>query len=502
MIAGLAACGAAGEGARAPQGAEIREAAGPLVCLVSVDGPLGLPVARANGFLLGNGKFAVTELAAVASPGATHVTLRFRDGTVCAAKEFGLADPALGLVLLKVGEPDQGDGGLALSTVPTTSGASDAVILGWRHGQDQVLVRARIYNGIASGDLANRLKVEPPKAAVGFYGVEGTRPDVLAGAPILDAEGGVAGVLLQIPGSERAIVVPAGALRNALLAAEPQLKPLAALPKPLWPAMPMPVGKPMAASDFASVMRTIKSKSRCPKCAGKGTISIERAIPGPSDGRGRRQIQTTIETQVCSNCSGEGVVCPDGLYALVVLVAEGAVWLQSAPDVEARVRDAASTGGRDLLGALARVGQRYRTACQRQLETDFGRMADQLPRGLVVYAQVQDTVQGPDGTYLMLTTFGPRTLLAVKADRLTPPVGPDGKRAAVPDVGEWVVLGGVGEGVATIGGRHPVLVRPFGWVPGPRLAGSTPTRPGRNPDSATPGAPEPKAPGMPTFFGL
>jgi len=176
IILGLLTLGALGEAARTPPPQEIREAAGPAVCLVSAEGPLGLQVARVNGFLLGGGKFVVTDLAAVAQPGVARVTLTFRDGSTSAVKEFGLADPAIGLVLLKVEEPKAGATGLSLSTVPTSSGPTDALLFGWKQSQDPNMVRVRIYSGITSGDLAARLKVDPPKTAVTFYGIEGLRP--------------------------------------------------------------------------------------------------------------------------------------------------------------------------------------------------------------------------------------------------------------------------------------------------------------------------------------
>jgi hypothetical protein len=105
----------------------------------------------------------------------------------------------------------------------------------------------------------------------------------------------------------------------------------------------------------------------------------------------------------------------------------------------------------------------------------------------------------------MLTVYGPRSLLAVKTDLLAPLASVDGKASAAPAApsrGEWVVIGGVAEGVASLGGRHPLLFRPFGWTAGPRLMNSTMPATGGGTDTTPTTPAPPKAAGAPSFFGL
>jgi len=80
----------------------VREKVSPGTCQVTVLNGWGVPVAYANGFLLGQGRFVLTDLGAVGQPGVSSVSLKFQNGPVATAKEFGLAHTATGLVALRV----------------------------------------------------------------------------------------------------------------------------------------------------------------------------------------------------------------------------------------------------------------------------------------------------------------------------------------------------------------------------------------------------------------
>jgi hypothetical protein len=135
-----------------------------------------------------------------------------------------------------------------------------------------------------------------------------------------------------------------------------------------------------------------------------------------------------------------------------------------------------------------------------QAGADLAKPGGEFPRGIVVYAQVRETLTAADGPYRLLAPFRSPALLAVKADLLAPPAGADGKPAgAQPAVGQWIVLGGAVEGVALLQNLKPLLVRPFGWVAGPQL--HAPPGPGRAPGPADEPPPK-KQPGEPDFFGL
>ena len=70
-----------------PQG--LRESAGPAVCRITVENAWGIPQAVVSGFLLGEGRFVVTDLGAVARRGAARASLLFSDGFQAEATEFG-----------------------------------------------------------------------------------------------------------------------------------------------------------------------------------------------------------------------------------------------------------------------------------------------------------------------------------------------------------------------------------------------------------------------------
>jgi hypothetical protein len=85
----LAACPSAAE----VDAGALRLNTEPAVCRVVVEGPLGLPIASASGFLMGKGGFVVTDLAAVAQPGAAKVTVEFGDGAKAEAATTILSAP-------------------------------------------------------------------------------------------------------------------------------------------------------------------------------------------------------------------------------------------------------------------------------------------------------------------------------------------------------------------------------------------------------------------------
>ena len=130
------------------------DAARPRVCLVTVIGPLGIPVSRVNGFVLGHGKFVVAELGAAAQPGVTSLSLQFPSGATSNVKEFAWADPSLGLVLLAVDPAKQESGGLELSAAATPTDTASAMLFGWKS--------ARIRRSSRSGRAAPSYRISSP----------------------------------------------------------------------------------------------------------------------------------------------------------------------------------------------------------------------------------------------------------------------------------------------------------------------------------------------------
>jgi len=129
----------------------LRKAAEPKVCLVQVDGPVGLPLARATGLLVGDGKLVVTDLATLAQPGMQKVRLRFGDGRTAEAKTFAVADPAMGLAVLRIEKPDPKFKGYGFSKAVVPEKGMTAVANGWKWGESLDLSVGTVAPGRAGG---------------------------------------------------------------------------------------------------------------------------------------------------------------------------------------------------------------------------------------------------------------------------------------------------------------------------------------------------------------
>jgi hypothetical protein len=475
-----------------------REAAATKVCLVTVQDQLGLPIAYATGFLLGEGKFVVTDLASVARPGVKDVVLRFRDGKTAKAQKFGMADPAIGLVALQIEPPLEGATGLTPASAPPTAEAPEVAVVGWRYAQELSLSLGRVGAGLAAADLATRLKTAAPKPDLTFLGFEGARPDVAGGAPVLDRAGEVVGVAIFLAGADRPLLVPAALLKASLLVSDRQLRPLSQLPRPVWPVEVQPLaGKPPGQSDFAQSVRAIRLRCRCGQCNATGQISVEKIV-GYRTVLGVSRPIIRVESHPCPKCNGERLALPGGFYSQFGRMAETGTWLALGPGVDLRTRDAALQVSMELVETLARVGKGFRDDLIKEANADLNKGDLAFPEGMLVFAQVRDVVDGPDGKYhlLDLAKGGPR--LAVRTDRWAAAGDRD---AAAPGMGQWIILAGAANGRASIGQREVAHVLPFRWADGPNLGGPPLPRGGKShatpPPTPTP-APTPAETPAPT----
>jgi hypothetical protein len=477
LTAGLAATvffAAAGVAcaAEAPDAAA-RETALGRVCVVTAENALGVPLAYASGFLLGEGRFVITDLASLAQPDVKQVRLRFRDSskagaTVLAlAKQFAMADPSTGLVAVKVEQLPAGLSGLALSAASTVEEFGEVTVVGHKWGQDPDkpdIMIGQMSQVTPSAGLAEKLKVDPPKQAISLFNFAVINPEHASGSPVM--------------------------------ASDRQLKPLAELPKPVWPVLVLPVaGKPVMAADFAQTVRAIKTRSRCGKCGGKGTLMVRTPIRTTGVG-GFSRTTYKEESKTCDGCQGEGVLFPDGLYGQYIRMAEAGTWLALAGGVEPKVRDAAFSGGLDVLRAIAKVGKGYREDLVKEIKSDLSKGAAAEPHGMVVYAQVRELVDGPDGAYVLLSPHGAGATFAAKADRMAAVAEVRGTRLGE---GHWIILAGLAMGPVSLGSQRATYVLPFAWADGPSF-GPHPHKDGGQGGPASP--PPPKSPGSPSFFGL
>ena len=447
--------------------AEVQTHADPAVCLVTVQNSLGITVAYASGFLLGKGRFVITDLAAVTQPDATRATVRFQDGSMATSTQFGLANPSIGLAAIHLGDT-LSRAGLTLSSEPIGPSPLPVVLFGWQWGHRLANVVGRLGPGQGTADLAARLGVAPPAETWGFLFLTGGTLPGASGAPILDQTGAVLGITLLLASRNTTLltVVPSDVMHGALLSAKPELKPFADLPKPLWPVQVFRVaGDPPGAAEFAQLVETTKTGLVCKRCGGKGTI-VEGIY-------GRRR--------PCPGCNGEKIACPSAAATqLAQFAAQGARFVH-VPGQDERARRTSLAAGGGLLQAIAKAEEGFRTALVRAPQMGLGRAG--FPKGLVVYARVRDTFQAPDGRYTILVPAQGGSDIAVRSDAL-PAAAPE-KADDAPAPGDWVVLAGLAAQTFSVESDSMVYLVPFLWVDAPDF-GEGPVPP-----------PRPRRPGPP-----
>lgn len=509
----------------------VRRDAGPRVCLVRVDSGLDLPLSYASGFLLGEGRFVVTDLASVAQPGVKTVTVFLEDGTKAEASTFSMADPALGVVAIGVELPVTRAKGLALSSKAIPEGGAPAAVIGWKWGQELDVTAGMLKGTIAAAELAKGLKVTGEAPKVAFLTFLCPALDIATGAAVVDADGEVAGVVVRIAGADKPLVAPAPLVREALLAAGPGTKPLSALPNALWPvSLQVDPGRPPTPKDGAEAYRAVKTHSICPTCKGSGTVKV-RVLAGYQTIMGMRRPIYRMEPRPCQNCQREGLVCGNGLYADYKAMASAVTGLTANPDTPDNARSAAFKNGTCLIETLAKVPPKYRDNLCDQMRADIDNTTGEFPRGAVFYAQVAETINIRGDAYTVLIPYESHALVMVNADRLTEAYSAeDSSTRPAPGDGAWLVVGGVLQGTAELQGARPMCMRLFGWAFGPGLGPRAKRRPfadERAPTPATgiasapttpvpatlpptvrkrPQAPPPprpaRKPGEPNFFGL
>lgn len=444
---------------------DIRDCVEPAICLVTVENTWGVPLAMATGFLLGDGRFAITDLGAVAQPAANKATLRFSDGSTVTTTQFGMADPALGLVALRVGSG--GRRGLPLAPrLPALDGIGAVAAAGWQWGKQIEVVTGRVWRGPEIRSMAARTRVETPIGVEFFLRMDGGRIEAASGSPVVDGCGTVLAARLDVaaPGVSVALAMPASSLRQSLLESEPRLRVFSELPEPLWPVhlLRLP-GKPPQPPGFARVRDHVRASVVCTECKGKGKIRAE-------DQRGLlRRIGDKVE---CPRCHGEGIALESGVYETLGTWAEGGTRVVWAPGPVGRAQSTARAAGREMLKWLAVAGRHFRDAYSHAAGRDINRLGSPTPRGLVVYAEIRDTISGPDGPYVILDPLHTNYMVAVRMQDLKghDGKGPSGSGRTPPDK-SWILLAGTVLSQFKGGRYRGVYVLPFEWVrcpvPGP-----------------------------------
>jgi len=263
-------------------------------------------------------------------------------------------------------------------------------------------------------------------------------------------------------------------------------------------------GETPTPAALAQTVRSIRLQILCKKCKGAGTIIVTRVV-------GRHRVGGMVYTDVrrdretCPDCGGEGTVMDGSAYKALALLADQALRISLDVGVEERAREAARANVVSLLEAMGKLTGQSRRAFIDAAVEGLGGGADDSPRGFVAYAQVRETLKGPDGDYIVFAPTQSGRLLAARKDGLSVPSGegqdpPAGQGPPVLSYGRWVVLAVVAEGAFDLEGREVVIVRPAAWAPGPSL-GPPPLRE-MPPGESEPGGSPRREGGDPGFFGL
>ncbi|MBE3096320.1 MAG: hypothetical protein IMZ44_04230 [Planctomycetes bacterium] len=452
----------------------VRAAAQASVCRVSVNNSWGVPVATASGFVIGDGRFVVTDLGAVARPSVQRVRLTFADGSAARAVQFGMADAALGLVVLRMEGDASPRKGLPLAAaLPPLDGTASVAAAGWQWGSQLDVVTGRLCRGPTIREVAALTRVDTPPGVDAFVRIEGGRT-ACAGAPVFDSAGTVVAVTLEVTvhNTSAALAMPASSLRSALLGAQPQLKALADLPKPLWPSRLLRLaGKPATVGDCASAVSTFKMAMTCPTCKGRGKVQ------GMSSSMWSYSMYSYVP---CPLCHAETCWAQQSVVKALAPAVEGATRTFWAPVADDNSRTAARKTGAEAIKSLATAGRYYQFGHARLQANDL--ISGPLPQGVLVHAEVQKKIDGPDGRYVVLAPRNGSMPVVVRADDLAAP----GAKSTVtarkePADGTWIFLAGTA--IARLAGPGPkgVFVLPLEWAPATMPIDPDPPRKNPNP---------------------
>ncbi len=460
----------------------VREQVFPKLCRVTVQNQLGLPLGYATGFLMGKGKFVITDLATLAQPGVVRAEILFEDGSRSYSEQFGMAMPAIGVAVINLeGDPRVGlKLAAALPDLPESLDDPSVPVAsaGWEYGEALQMRRGKLEPGQTAGELAEALGGEAPDPTLRFLTVRGAVVGGASGSPVVDPAGEVVGVHLDIRGMERRpVLLPAPVLRDALLAAKPTLKPLAEVPKPVWPVeVQRMLGEPIHPSILARAVRAVGLRIGCGTCGGDGKVKEKYIHHYRYVGKIRTPVYAWRDKE-CPTCQGEGVVFKPAHYGLYQTVAEQGTRVRFTPDLEAEARKTITENARGLLSDLAGYGRCFREAFTTEAANSLRTLETNLPQGVFVFATVRRKVDGPDGVYAMLD---PDRASVILATRLSAGGSGDGfAGSSTWQTGQRVVVAGRAETKFFLDGESVVYVRPLTWSRGPGPA--RPSTPDRGP---------------------
>jgi len=429
----------------------IKEPVAIAVCQVTVENSWGVPLGYGTGFLLGDGKFVITDLGMVSQKGVDHVTLKFKDGAKIVCNEFGMADRGLGLAALRVAGDAPARAGLPLaSSVPSLDGTFMVDATGWRWGTKLDLEAGKLVSGPAMKEIASRVHAEGTVGTDSFLRMEGDRLEGATGSPLLDSAGTVIGTQLemQMISTTAPLTISSTLLRSALMAAAPQLKPLAELPKPMWPTRYLRVtGEPGTLMQFAAASAAMRKSLICPTCNGVGTVARTPGAfnapllamgggggrggggggrgggyggggggggGGAAGGAGMGGYGAPVP---CPTCGGEKVAVGQKFVPSMVEMVEIGTRTLWGPTASEQNRIACRTEAIARLKEIASIrGQRFQQSFSSAMASEVDSAGNSPPRGIMFRATVKQHATGPDGPYLILLPEGSSATIAVQLD--------------------------------------------------------------------------------------
>jgi hypothetical protein len=462
------------------------------LCTVTLQNAWGIPTVVQSGYLLGDGRFLITDLGPLAQSSGVLVVVGFVDGSLAVSTQYGLASPSMGVVMLKVeeakAEAPPADAAASTSTDAATApkvpekpkadpaAASKPPVLrngfqlaaemptldynptvaqaGWRWADEPEILETHLAKGPSVAEFSKLLKIDPPAPPPdAFIKIDGDHLDAATGSPILDREGKVVAMTLEMTsqtGQPIVMGIPMLPLRTMLTsgAVMPEMKPLTELPKSPWPTrgLRMP-GKPGVQSDLIKAVGEVTHNMICTGCNGVGRNKA-------GDG-------------LCTECQGEKRILGKKLTDSVADMVELATRTLWVPSLDDRIRSTMRTAGRDMIRSLTSVGPNFETSFAVATATDLANPGLTFPQGVMLRCEVKEHVNGPDGKYLLVAPWKSNILVAVKCDDMMLLGGKlpmtDSSHKDPAD-GSWIALIGAGLSGFDTGKAQGMFVLPLEWM--------------------------------------
>jgi len=157
------------------------------LCRITVENAWGVPIALTDGFVLGKGRFVLTNLGPLAVTGAARARITLANGQVVVSTKFGMADASLGLVALHLPGKGATAPGLSLaSETPALEGEATVFLVGRTAEGGVAFTKASLLRGPAIDRPAGATGTPTPGPSAAAAGSRSRRPPCSGGPPSTD----------------------------------------------------------------------------------------------------------------------------------------------------------------------------------------------------------------------------------------------------------------------------------------------------------------------------